>query len=243
MVSYLFLLWFPIPLVFFQNLWGPFQELHLLLVSLSLSCFWAFSTLWQEPIIFYLFASFYFHFSVCRNNKIDRRTSCVIMIIITLLFASFSQQLMLAVFHGSLSDNKSPGLCSVFWPISTMLWCAWFRFFLWFPVPPVSLPSAQNTIGITVKLVFHSFFIFLARSKYLSLFLLRQNPLNRKFIFSFFLFFSFFNLVVYFYCLYQDLQFFSFFCKYLYIIYMHKVINFFFLFCEFVPTPIHFLST
>ena len=36
-----------------------------------------------------------------------------------------------------VSHWRSPGLFWVFWPISTMLWSVWSRFFFWFPIPPV----------------------------------------------------------------------------------------------------------
>ena len=57
---------------------------------------------------------------------------------------------------------SSPGLFSVFWPISVMLWSGSSRFFLWFSVFPKSLvtvSSAPTTFSITVNLVFHSFFL------------------------------------------------------------------------------------
>ena len=41
------------------------------------------------------------------------------------------------VFHRSLNDSKSPGLFSVFWPISRMLKFGWSLLVLLFPSPPV----------------------------------------------------------------------------------------------------------
>ena len=92
------------------------------------------------------------------------------------LFARSSHQRSLMVFHWSLSDSKSPGLFSVFWPISIMMWCWWSQFILRFPTVPVAFPRLWGTIpnapvtgDITVTLIFHDFLISLTRAKYLSI--------------------------------------------------------------------------
>ena len=76
---------------------------------------------------------------------------------------------------GWVTENllKSPGLFSVFWPISTMLYFKW-------PLHSSSdlqlfqslgiVPSGLSAISITVTFMFRSFFSTLVRSKYLSLF-------------------------------------------------------------------------
>ena len=64
---------------------------------------------------------------------------------------------------------KSPGFFSVFWP-----YFGWSQLVLLFSSPPVNLlvtvSSAPITIGIIVTFVFHSFFRFLANSRFLSFF-------------------------------------------------------------------------
>ena len=77
---------------------------------------------------------------------------------------------------------KSPGLFSVFWPISINLV---FRMVFICPLiskssspfinPYVIVPRALITIGINVTFVIHSFFSSLARSKYLSFFSISFN--------------------------------------------------------------------
>ena len=81
------------------------------------------------------------------------------------------------VFPWSLSDSKSPGLFSVFWPFSLMLLFWWSPIVRQLPSPPVpfynplvTVPKAPITIGIIVTFMFHSFFNSLARSRYLSFF-------------------------------------------------------------------------
>ena len=73
---------------------------------------------------------------------------------------------------------KSSGLFSVFWPFSTMLFVVWMvstrpltsKSSRPFNNTLVTVPKVPITIGIIVILMFHSFFNFLARSRYLSLF-------------------------------------------------------------------------
>ena len=84
------------------------------------------------------------------------------------------------VFHWSLSDSKSPQVSRTLLSILAVLnnavvWMVSTR-------PPtskssspfsnslVSVPKAPITIGIIVTFMFHSFFDFLARSRYLSFF-------------------------------------------------------------------------
>ena len=70
-----------------------------------------------------------------------------------------------------------PWLFWVILSILTMLWSGWSsRFFLWFPILTVSLPSplwtvpsAPVIVGITVTHVFPSYFNSLALSKYFSI--------------------------------------------------------------------------
>ena len=109
---------------------------------------------------------------ICWNDKIH--------LLLFYSLESFSYQCQLMVFHWSLSDNKSPQdsrtLLSILvnfnkavvWMVSTC------------PLisktsgpctkPLVTVPRAPVTIGITVTFMFHSFFNFLARPKYLAFF-------------------------------------------------------------------------
>ena len=84
------------------------------------------------------------------------------------------------VFHWSLSDSKSPQVSRTHLSILAVLSNA----DIWivsthppiskssrpFNNPLVTVPNAQNTIGTIVTFIFHSFFISLARSRYLSFF-------------------------------------------------------------------------
>ena len=58
----------------------------------------------------------------------------------------------------------SPGLFSVFWAITAMLWSGCSQFF--FSKHFATVPSAPTTIVIVVIFVLHSFFNSLARFKY-----------------------------------------------------------------------------
>ena len=92
-------------------------------------------------------------------------------------FESFLHKCLLIVSHWSLSDSKSSGLFSVFRPISIMLLSGWSLLVICKSSSPFTNPlgivlSAPTTISITATFMFHFFFSFLARSKYLSLFLL-----------------------------------------------------------------------
>ena len=82
----------------------------------------------------------------------------------------------------TVSLLRSPRLFTVFKSILIM-WSGWSWFFLCLPIPPVffSRPSKtvpSSPIRITVTFIFHSccfFFCSLARSKYLTIFLLFFN--------------------------------------------------------------------
>ena len=76
---------------------------------------------------------------------------------------------------------KSPGLFSVFCPIFTMLLFGWSPLILLFPSHPVPVlilcdcTKRTNYNWITINFMFNSFFNFLARSRYVSFFLLSFN--------------------------------------------------------------------
>ena len=77
------------------------------------------------------------------------------------------------VFHWSLSDNKSPGLFSVFCPILTVLSFGWSSLVFLFPILPVSLPvlwwlyQADQLQLVSPSLSCSIvFFSFLARSRH-----------------------------------------------------------------------------
>ena len=84
------------------------------------------------------------------------------------------------VFHGSLSDSKSPQVSrtrlrilavlssAVVWIVSTRAPTS--KSFRPFNNPLVIVPNAPITIGTIVTFMFHSFFNSLARSRYLSFF-------------------------------------------------------------------------
>ena len=92
----------------------------------------------------------------------------------------FSHQRYLMVFHGSLSDSKSPQVSrtllsilavlnnAVVWMVSTCPPTS--KSSSPFSNPLVTVPNAPITIGIIVTFMFHSFFDSLARSWYLSFF-------------------------------------------------------------------------
>ena len=84
------------------------------------------------------------------------------------------------VFHGSLSNSKSPQVTrtllsilavlnnAVVWMVSTRPLTS--KSSSPFSFPLVTVPNAAITIGIIVTCMFHSFFNSLARSRYLSFF-------------------------------------------------------------------------
>ena len=84
------------------------------------------------------------------------------------------------VFHWSLSDSKSPQVSrtrlsilailsnAVVWIVSTRPVTS--KFSRPFNNPLVTVPNALITIGTIITFMFHSFFISLARSRYLSFF-------------------------------------------------------------------------
>ena len=93
-------------------------------------------------------------------------------------FKNFSYQLLLMAFLWSLSDSKSPQVSRILLSIladvnndvvcivSTRPW--FFRSCSPFINPSMTVPSAPITVGITIMLMFHSFFNSLARSRYFS---------------------------------------------------------------------------
>ena len=100
-------------------------------------------------------------------------------------FESFSHQCQPLSFHWSLSDSKSPQVSrtllsiladlnnAVVWMVSTRPLISKFSCPCINPFETV--PRAAITIGITITLIFHSFFIYRARSRYLSFFSLSFN--------------------------------------------------------------------
>ena len=89
------------------------------------------------------------------------------------------------VFHGSLSDNKSPQVSRTLHSIladlnNVVVWMVSTRPLISkssspFTNPLVSVSRTPITTGITVTFMFHSFFNFLAKSRYLSFFSLSFN--------------------------------------------------------------------
>ena len=79
------------------------------------------------------------------------------------------------VFHWSVSDSKSPGLFSVFWPISTMLLFVWSPLILLFLSSPVLVPILWwlyqgHQLQLVSPSLSCSIVFSLARSVYLSFF-------------------------------------------------------------------------
>ena len=76
----------------------------------------------------------------------------------------------------TVSFLKSPGLFTVFWPFSIMLWFGWSPLVRQLPSPSVPLIilyllyQKLQSIYIFVTFMFHSFFSSLASSRYLSFF-------------------------------------------------------------------------
>ena len=100
-----------------------------------------------------------------------------------ILLASSSHPRKLIVFYWSLSDSKSPKISRFLLSILTYLNNAVVRRVSIYPPfsnlpPPPSfkllwtVPSATLIIGITVTITCHSFFSYLTRCKYFSLFVL-----------------------------------------------------------------------
>ena len=109
-----------------------------------------------------------------KSTQISKNLQIIIIIHSLELFTS-------ALDHGLslesewLQVSSSPGLFLVFWPFSTMQSFGWSplvrqlpKFSSPFSNPLVTVPNAPITIGIIVTCIFHSFFNFLARSRYLS---------------------------------------------------------------------------
>ena len=108
------------------------------------------------------------------------------------------------VFHWSLSDSKSPQVSrtllgiladlnnTVFWMVSTHQLIS--KSSSLYTNPLVIVSSAQIISGITVTLIFHSFFSSLAKFRYLSLFSISVVSRNSKVCYlggSLFIFFLF----------------------------------------------------
>ena len=97
-----------------------------------------------------------------------------------ILLISLSHQRKLMVFHRRLSDNKSPlvsrTLLSILVVFNNALFCMvstrspTSKSSRPFDNPLGTVPKAPIRIGIFVTFMFHSFFNFLARSRYLPLF-------------------------------------------------------------------------
>ena len=134
---------------------------------------------------------------------------CWVIIIIILVF---THQLMLMIFHWSLSDSKSLQVSrtllsilavlnnAVVWMVSTRRPTS--KSSSPFSNPLVTVPKVPITIGIIVTCMFHSFFNSLARSRYLSFFshsfsFILWSARTAKSTILQFLFFSFFFLVDY----------------------------------------------
>ena len=97
----------------------------------------------------------------------------IIIIIIINFLMSFSHHLWLVVFHKRLSDSKSPQvfrtLLSILDDLNRVAFWMVLIFF-WSPISLVSFPPLwglfqATTFGITITLMFHSFFSSQAKSK------------------------------------------------------------------------------
>ena len=116
------------------------------------------------------------------------------------------------VFHWSLRDSKSPQVSRTLLSILAVLNDAvvWMVFTRpptskssSFSNPLVTVPKAPITIGIIVTFTFHSFFISLARSRYLFFFLhffqfysvvSRDSKIDNFFFFFFFFFVDYYKV-------------------------------------------------
>ena len=110
----------------------------------------------------------------------------IIIIIITIItiiisfLASFSHQRLMTVFLWSLRDSKFPQVSKTLLSIlanlnNSVVWMVSIHTPISNSYNPLSkllgtVPSAPITIGITITIMSHSFFRFLAMSKYLSMF-------------------------------------------------------------------------
>ena len=131
----------------------------------------------KVEVVILLFTFFQFYSVASRDSKVDN--------ILFYSFESFSCQSFPMVSHWSLSDNKSPQvyrtLLSTLADLnSVIIWMVSTRPFnskssTLFNNPLVTIPRVPITIGIVVTFKFHSFFNSLARSRYLSYFLLSFN--------------------------------------------------------------------
>ena len=114
------------------------------------------------------------------NNNFEDLNFIIIITDIIIYSLEFSHQRKQMVFDWRLSDSKSPQISRSLLSILTVfnnavVWMVYARS----PTSKSSglfnnllltMPKAPITIGITVTLMFHSFFNSLARSRYLSLF-------------------------------------------------------------------------
>ena len=110
---------------------------------------------------------------------------------------------LLKVFHTSVSwwfftgvrmtasFLTSPGLFSVFWPISTLLYFGWSPLILLFSridsciKSLVTVLSTLITIGISVTFMFHRVFVLSQGLLYISLYAINNNIWSKAFYFSF----------------------------------------------------------
>ena len=152
--------------VYFRlDLWSPFQPVFVLSLWEQTKC--TYDNYYHRPI---------FPFSSLARSKylyiflVSIFSLLYVLTVIILLLARFSQELLEVIFHGSLSETKSPQVSKTLLYIIAKLWSKWSQFFLWFPMLPifsqyfVTVPHAPNNTGITVTLTFHRFiylFIFL----------------------------------------------------------------------------------
>ena len=133
-------------------------------------------------VLILLFTFFQFYSVVSRDSKVDNFTNSPFcwFIIITIHSLELFTSALADGFHCSLSDSKSPQVSrtllsilavlnnAVVWMVSTRPPTS--KSSSPFSNPSVTVPNAPITTGIIVTYTFHSFFNFLARSRYLSFF-------------------------------------------------------------------------
>ena len=119
------------------------------------------------------------------QNTTRIRVSSINFNLLSFLLESFWHQRQLMAFHWSLSDYKSPQasrtLLSILADPNKAVVCIVstrpiISKFSWhFTNPLAIVPKAPNTISINITFMFHSFFNYLPRSRYLSFFSLSYN--------------------------------------------------------------------